>query len=212
MSRTAIAFFELDATPHRGVPSELAERLGALTGVAGYREGALYVRPDHDAVAIQVAFDGDDRWLEGPAPMLLIEGAHWRSRSADVRTYRAVGRIAGDESPADESFFVVQRFVVQPEKVERLTTALARYIERFMVGIAGFQGAHLFASDDAQRVVAVMPWAFEAAVAALETRAGSLAAMQELFALAERHVYESFERISHMLAPHADAGQPTHRE
>ena len=34
--RTVLAFFELDATPQRGLPGELAERLGGLTGLAGF--------------------------------------------------------------------------------------------------------------------------------------------------------------------------------
>ena len=151
-----------------------------------------------------------DAWTAGTSPASVPARNDMTTAAASTRGSSRALAAWGDESPADESFFVVQRFVVLPEKVERLTTALARYIERFMVGIAGFQGADLFARDDGQRVVAVMPWAFEAAIAALETRPGSLAAMQELFALAERHIYESFERISHMLAPHADARQRTH--
>ncbi|MGP6156466.1 MAG: antibiotic biosynthesis monooxygenase [Vulcanimicrobiaceae bacterium] len=203
--RTVLAFFELDATPHRGLPSELAERLGTLTDVAGFVEGALYVRPDHDAIAIEVVFEGEDPWLEGHAPLNLIEGANWRSRSSDVRTYRLGARVEGTESPGDESVFITQRFVVRPEMTDRLVEAFQNYAEAFMVDITGFQGADVFVSDDGRRVAVLMPWAYEAALTALEAKAGSLASMGDMFGLADGHVYESFERISHMLPPHAVA-------
>ena len=201
-SRTLLAFFELDATPHRGLPSELAERLGGLTDVAGFVEGALYLRPDHDAVALEIVFEGEDPWLEGHAPVHLIEGANWRSRASDVRTYRLAARVEGGEVVGDESVFIAQRFFVRPEMVERLVESFQNFAECFMVDIDGFQGADVFASDDGQRVVALTAWAYEAGLAALEAKPGSLVAMSDMFGFAEAHVYESFERVSHMLAPH----------
>jgi hypothetical protein len=201
--RTVLAFFELDATPHRGLPSELAERLGGLTDVAGFVEGALYLRPDHDAVALEVVFEGEDSWLEDHASVRLIEGGNWRSRTSDVRTYRLAARVEGTELAGDESVFITQRFFVHPEMTERLVEAFQNYAECFMVDIPGFQGADVFVSDDGQRVVALTPWAYEAALLALEAKPGSLVALGDMFGLAERHVYESFERISHMLRAQA---------
>jgi hypothetical protein len=201
--RTVFAFFELDATPHRGLPGELAERLGGLTDVAGFLEGALYLRPDHDAVALEVVFEGEDPWLEGQAPVRLIEGGNWRSRSSDVRTYRRAARVEGTEDPEDASVFIAQRFFVQPEVTDRLVEAFQNYAECFMVDIPGFQGADVFVSDDGRRVVALTPWAHEGALTALEAKPGSLVALGDMFGLCEGHVYESFERISHMLPPHA---------
>jgi hypothetical protein len=204
--RTVFAFFELDATPHRGLPSELAERLGGLTDFAGFVEGAVYLRPDHAAVALEVVFEGEDPWLEAPAPVHLIEGGNWRSRSSDVRPYRLAARIEGPELAGDESVFITQRFFTRPEMTERLIEAFQNYAECFMVDIPGFQGADVFVSDDGRRVVALTPWAYEAALTSLEAKPGSLNAMGDMFGLAESHVYESFERISHML--HAQATHP----
>ncbi|MFY9780311.1 MAG: antibiotic biosynthesis monooxygenase family protein [Candidatus Baltobacteraceae bacterium] len=197
--RTVLAFFELDATPQRGLPGELAERLGGLTGLAGFVEGALYLRPDLDAVAVEVVFEGEDSWLEEHAPVRLIEGGNWRSRASDVRTYRLGARVYGTAAAGDDSLYVTQRFFVHPEMTERLVEAFQDFAECFMVDIPGFQGADVFASDDGHRVVALTTWAGEEALLALEAKPGSLVAMGDMFGLAESHIYESFARISHML-------------
>jgi hypothetical protein len=199
MPRTVLAFFELDATPQHGLTSELAERLGGLTGVAGFVEGALYLRPDHDAVALEVVFDGDDPWLEGQAPQRLIEGGNWRSRSSDVRMYQRAARVEGEKAASDESVFVSQRFLVRPEVAQRLVDAFQNYVESFMLDLEAFEGANVFLSQDRQRVVALTAWAYEAALAALEAKPGSLSAMSEMFGLSEAHVFEAFERVSYML-------------
>ncbi len=95
---------------------------------------------------------------------------------------------------------MVQRFETRPDAQAPLVSALLAYTERFAQPIHGFLRGDAFASVDGSRVVFIMPWAHEAALNALENTVGSLEAMQTHLRLAERHTYESFDRVSYLKA------------
>ena len=201
MAEAFLGFYELDAAPARGLTGDFATRLGDATEAPGFIDGSLYVRSDTSSVAILMQYEGGENWMNEGAPGMLLYSADWRSRSADGRRYRYAGQIAGDgNSASDSSFFIVQRFETRPETQARLVEAMLSYIERFAQPINGFISGDAYASVDGTRVAFVMPWAHEAALSALENGAGSLEAMQVHLRLAERHTYESFQRVSYLKA------------
>jgi hypothetical protein len=199
MSRTVFAFFDLDAAPQHGVTGDLATRLGAATGDAGFIDGAVYARSDHAAVALQLQSGEESGWAERGAVATLIQAAQWRSRDQDVRAYQLARRVAGDgDGVRDSTFYIVQRFVVSAGKQAALVAAVCDHADRFAGSIPGFLGGDAYTSLDGTRVVFVMPWAHEAALNALENGDGSLAAMQTYLRMSERYSYESYERVSYL--------------
>jgi hypothetical protein len=198
MAESFIGFYELDAAPSRGLTGEFATRLGTATDAPGFIDGSLYVRSDTGSIAIVIQYDGGEEWVHEGSPGTLLYAVDWRSRSADGRRYRHAGEVTGDGSLSDSSFYVVQRFDTRPEAQAPLVAALLAYIERFAQPIHGFLRGDCYASLDGTRVVFIMPWAHEAALNALESTAGSLDAMQIHLRLAERHTYESFQRVSYL--------------
>jgi hypothetical protein len=208
MAESFIGFYELDAAPSRGLTGELATRLGTATDAPGFIDGSLYVRSDTGSVAIVIQYDGGEQWVREGTPGTLLYAVDWRSRSADGHRYRHAGAVAGDgSSSSDSSFYVVQRFDTRPEAQAPLVTALLSYTERFAQPIHGFLRGDCYASLDGTRVVFIMPWAHEAALNALESTAGSLDAMQVHLRLAERHTYESFQRVSYLTAVAKEDGE-----
>ena len=201
MPEAFIGFYELDAAPSRGLTGDFATRLGTATDAPGFIDGSLYVRSDSGSVAIVMQYDGDENWARAGTPGMLLYSADWRSRGADASRYRHAGAIGVEGGVlSDSSFYVVQRFETRQEAQQPLVTALLSYIERFAAPIHGFLRGDAYASIDGSRVVFVMPWAHEAALNALENVAGSLEAMQTHLRLAERHIYESYERVSYLKA------------
>ncbi len=201
MAEAFLGFYELDAAPSRGLTGDFATRLGDATESSGFIDGSLYVRSDTGSVAIVLQYEGGENWMTEGAPGMLLYSADWRSRSSDGRRYRIAGRIRGDGSASDSSFYIVQRFETVPERQGPLVSAVLSYVERFAQPIHGFIDGTAFASLDGTRVAFIMPWAHEAAINALENGEGSLVAMQAHLRLAERHTYESFQRVSYLRAP-----------
>jgi hypothetical protein len=202
MSRTLFGFYDLDAAPQRGVTGDLATRLGTATETAGFVDGAIYLRSDTAAIAIQVQYDGEDQWETKGAVAMLLQAANWRSRENDARAYRLARSVPGDgDAVKDSTFYIVQRFLVKAGMQDRLVATICDYTERFAAPIPGFLAGDAFASIDGTRVTFVMPWAHEAALNALENRDGSLAAMQRHLEMSERHGYASYERVSYLRAP-----------
>ena len=212
MAESFIGFYDLDAAPSRGLTGELATRLGSVTEAPGFIDGSLYVRSDTGAVAIVLQYDGNENWVNEGTPGMLLYAVDWRSRNADGHRYRHAGEVAGDgDALSDSSFYVVQRFETRPEAQASLVSALIAYTERFAQPIHGFLRGDAFASVDGSRVVFMMPWAHEAALSALENTEGSLEAMQTHLRLAERHTYESFDRVSFLTASHDEVEASTAR-
>ncbi|MBD5604423.1 MAG: antibiotic biosynthesis monooxygenase [Candidatus Eremiobacteraeota bacterium] len=213
MSRTLFGFYELDASPQRGLPGELATRLGAATETPGFIDGAVFVRSDNFGVAIQARFDGDGEdgaWQKTGGIALLLQAADWRSRASDLATYRLARHVDGDtDTVRDSTFFIVQRFDVPEGRQDEFVDTICAYTEEYAQPIPGFLGGDAYASLDRKHVVFVMPWAHEAALNTLENRAGSLDAMQRHLALSERHSFASYQRVSFLRGTvGADAREP----
>ncbi len=211
MAESFIGFYDLDAAPSRGLTGELATRLGSVTDAPGFIDGSLYVRSDTGSVAISLQYDGGETWATEGIPGMLLYAVDWRSRNADGHRYRHAGAIVGGDALSDSSFYVVQRFDTRPEAQAPLVTALLSYTERFAQPIHGFLRGDAYASIDGNRVVFIMPWAHEAALNALESTDGSLEAMQTHLRLAERHSYESFDRVSYLTASQEEVQATTAR-
>jgi hypothetical protein len=201
MSRYFFGFYELDASPQRGLPGELATRLGNATETPGFVDGTLYARTDNFGVAIQVQYGDEDGWEERGPVAVLLQAADWRSRASELGTYRLARRVAGDgDAVKDSTFFIIQRFEVEPRTQNDFVAAIASYTEEFAAPIPGFLAGDAFASLDGTAVVFIMPWAHEAALGSLENRPGSLAAMQKHLRMSKRHVFSSYQRISYLRA------------
>ncbi len=197
VSTTFLGFYDLDASPQRGLQGFLAERLGAATVDPDFIEGALFVRSDDGAVALSLRHDSDDAaWLERPLIATLIQSADFRSRTADVRSYRTSSGFSGVAIP-DDAVFTIQRFDVPPAAQQALTAALESFVDAFARPILGFLDSEILASNDGERTVWVAPWAHEAALAALETPA-SFAAMRTFARLAPQRVFGTFDRVSYV--------------
>jgi len=201
MSRTYLGFFDMDASQQRGVPGDLAARLGTASEADGFIEGAVYVRSDEANVLISLLHRDDDGWQERGAPAVLLQAADWRSRESDAREYRLVRTVAGDgDAPGDSTFFIVQRFVVKTGLQDAFVRAICDHAATYAQPIPGFLSGDAFASLDGSRVVFVMPWAHEAALNSLENREGALAAMQTHLRMSEAHSYASYQRVSFLRA------------
>jgi hypothetical protein len=201
MSEVYLGFYEIDAAPARGLAGEFATRLGAVSVAPGFIEGALYVRSDTGSIAVVMEYDGEEGWVREGAPGMLLYSADWRSRSADGRSYRPAGSVAGNAgSASDTSFYIFQRFETRPDVQSALVAALLSFVERFAQPINGFLSGDAYASIDGTRVAFVMPWAHEAALSALEHSDGALESMQVHLGLSERHSYESYQRVSYQSA------------
>jgi len=205
MSRTLFGFYDLDASPQRGLPGELATRLGTATESPGFIDGAIYVSSDNFGVAIQAQYDepasGSDDWVESGGISVLLQAADWRSRASDLTSYRLARRVEGDsDTLKDSTFFIVQRFVVKASDQAAFVDAICAYTQEYAQPIPGFLAGDAYASVDGTQVVFVMPWEHEAALNTLENRPGSLAAMQKHLRMTERHVYGSYQRISYLRA------------
>jgi hypothetical protein len=202
MIRTAFGFYEVDAAPNHGLPGELAGRLGRASETPGFIDGAVYVRADNLSLALQVQLDGaaaSEDWADNGAVSVLLQAADWRSRAVDFDTYRYVRGVEGDgEAVRDSAFFIVQRFALAPANAPAFVDAICAYVDAYARPIPGFIAADAFASLDGSKVVFVMPWAHESALASLENRDGSLAAMQKHLRMSERHSFESYQRISYL--------------
>jgi hypothetical protein len=203
MSRTLFGFYDLDASPQRGLPGELATRLGTATESPGFIDGAIYVSSDNFGVAIQARYDEPaaepDAWAESGGISVLLQAADWRSRASDLASYRLARHVEGDsDTLKDSTFFIVQRFIVKASDQATFVDAICDYTEEYAQPIPGFLAADAYAGLDGTRVVFVMPWAHEAALNTLENRVGSLAAMQKHLRMTERHVFSSYQRISYL--------------
>jgi len=202
MIRTAFGFYELDASPSHGLPGDLAARLGRASDTPGFVDGSVYVRADNLSLALQLQLDGSaasEDWADNGAVSVLLQAAEWRSRAVDFDTYRYVRGVEGDgEAVHDSAFFIVQRFVLAPAATSAFVDAICTYVDEYARPIPGFIAADAFASLDGSKVVFVMPWAHESALASLENRDGSLAAMQKHLRMSERHSYESYQRVSYL--------------
>ncbi len=199
MDRTLFGFYDLDAAPQRGLPGELATRLGGATETPGFVEGSLYVRSDNLAMAIEIRHADEDGWADRGAASTLLQAANWRSRSSDVATYRLVKQVEGDgEHTKDSTFFIVQRFVVDPSDTQAFVDAICAHTLEYAQPIPGFLAGDAFASLDGTQVVFVMPWAHEAALSSLENRDGSLEAMQKHLAMSKTHSFASYSRVSNL--------------
>jgi hypothetical protein len=207
VDRTLFGFYDLDASPQRGLPGELATRLGRATETEGFVDGALYVRSDNLAAAIQMQYVDEDGWEDRGGAAILLQAADWRSRSNDVDRYRLAKQVEGDgDAPKDSTFFIVQRFVVDPSDTNAFVDAICAHTLEYAQPIPGFLAGDAYASLDGTKVVFVMPWAHEAALASLENRDGSLEAMQKHLKLSKAHVFSSYSRVSYLRAvSHADA-------
>jgi hypothetical protein len=204
---TVIGFYELDAAPQRGFTGTLAERLGAVTGDPDFVDGALFVRSDNAAVVISLQHDSNEQaWLDRPLVAALIQSAEWRSRTSDVRGYRALARPSGGAIP-DEAVYTIQSFDTPATAQNELTSALEAFVQRFARPISGFLDSEILASEDGARAVWVAPWAHEAALAALETPE-SFSAMRGFTRLASQRAFGTFERVSYVRAARADASKP----
>jgi hypothetical protein len=200
-NRTIFGFYDMDASQQRGVPGDLAARLGTASEAEGFVEGAVYVRSDEANVAISLRHPDDDAWRERGAPAMLLQAADWRSRESDAHEYRLARTVAGDDdAPSDSAFFIVQRFVVKAGMQDALVRAVCDHAATYAQPIPGFLSAQAYASLDGSRVVFIMPWAHEAALSSLENRDGALAAMQTHLRMSERHIYASYQRVSYLRA------------
>jgi hypothetical protein len=187
--------YDVDAAPQHGVSGDLSERLGAVTADADFVDGALYVRSDNGAVVLSLRHSSDDSWLERPLVSSLLGAADWRSRTSDVRPYPAP--TAPVVSIADSAVFVIQHFAVEAAAQERLSAALAAFVDRFARPIQGFLDSTILKSADGTRVVWIAGWAHEAVLIALETP-DSFAAMRAFVTLAQTHVFGTFTRVSYV--------------
>ena len=192
------AFYDIDAAPEHSVADDLAERLGGVTDVAGFIDGAVFVRSDEAAVVVQLQYDGGDEWIAQTEVAAILDAAEWRSRTSETAAYRSVRVFeSGGDEPSDASVFVVQRFAVAPASATAFLSALGAYVEKYPQLVTGFLGATLFASTAAQGVVLLTAWAYEAGLTALETPA-SLAAMHSYRDLAERQSFATYQRVSYL--------------
>jgi hypothetical protein len=210
VARTLFGFYELDASPQHGLPGELATRLGRATETPGLIDGAVYVRSDNLAMAMQVQYVDEDGWENRGAVSLLLQAADWRSRTNELDRYRFVKGVEGDgEQVKDSTFFIMQRFVVEPADCAPFIDALCAYTQEYAQPIPGFIAGDAFASLDDSKVVFVMPWAHEAALSSLENRDGSLTAMQKHLRMSKTHAFSSYQRISYLRgAAPAEGRQP----
>ncbi|MBD5655539.1 MAG: hypothetical protein IAI50_10245 [Candidatus Eremiobacteraeota bacterium] len=207
MSRTLFGFYDLDAAPQHGLAGDLASRLGSATEAAGFIDGAVYVRSDNAAVAIQLQYGDEDGWEERGAVATLLQAADWRSRENDARSYRLVRQVRGDgDDVKDSTFYIVQRFVVKSELQDGFVSAICNYVEHYAAPIPGFLAGDAYASLDGGHIVFVMPWAHESALNSLENREGSLRDMQTHLRMSERHSYASYQRSSFLRATGARYG------
>ncbi|MBD5633174.1 MAG: hypothetical protein IAI49_01745 [Candidatus Eremiobacteraeota bacterium] len=201
MARTVFGFYDLDAAPQHGLPGDLATRLGLATETPGFVDGAVFVRSDNLAMAIQVQYGDEDGWEDRGSVSILLQAADWRSRTSDVARYRLTRQVDGDgEQVKDSTFFIVQRFVVDPNDGASFVDAICAYTTEYARPIPGFIGGDAYTSLDGSKIVFVMPWAHEAALGSLENRDGSLAAMQKHLRMSKQHVYASYQRISYLRA------------
>jgi len=201
MSRTFFGFYDLDASPQRGLPGELASRLGLATETPGFIDGAIYVRSDNLALAIQLQHAERDGWTETGGAAILLQAADWRSRASRLGSYRLAGHVPGDgEAVKDSTFYIVQNFDVAASRQAEFIDAICAYAETYAAPIPGFLAGDAYASLDGEHVVFIMPWAHEAALGSLENRDGSLAAMQKHLRMTTRHVFGSYQRISYLRA------------
>ncbi len=192
------AFYDIDAAPEHSVADDLAERLGGVTDVAGFIDGAIFVRSDEAAVVIQLQHDGGDDWTARPEVAAILDAAEWRSRTSETAAYRSVRVFESDgDEPSDASVFVVQRFTVAPASATEFLAALGAYVEKYPQQVTGFLGATLLASSAPERAVLVTAWAHEAGLTALETPA-SLAAMHSYRDLAEQQSFATYQRVSYL--------------
>ena len=206
MQATFFGFYDLDAAPQHGLQGFLAERLGAVTDDPDFREGALFVRSDLAAVALGLRHEADDAaWLDRPLVATLTQSADFRSRSADVRTYRTAVAFTGAAIP-DDAVFTIQRFDVPPGTQAQLTAALTSFVDTFARPILGFLDSEILASDDGERVVWLAPWLHEAALAALETPE-SFRAMRTFAPLATHRVFGTFDRVSDVRGARIDGSR-----
>lgn len=203
MPTTVLGFYDLDAAPQRGITSVLAERLGAATRDPDFVDGALFVRSDHSAIAISLQHDSsDEAWLERPLVAGLMQGAGFRSRSSDVRSYRTVAAGTGAAIP-DEAVFTIQRFDLAGATQNSLTDALQNFVRDFAQPISGFLDSEILASQDGARVIWIAPWGHEAALAAIETPE-SFSAMRAFQQLWQQRAFATFDRVSYV-RPESDA-------
>jgi hypothetical protein len=201
MSRTFFGFYELDASPQRGLPGELATRLGSATETPGFIDGAIYVRSDNFGIAIVLQHDDIEDWTESGNAGLLLQAADWRSRASELGSYRLARHVEGDgDAVKDSTFYIVQHFDVAASDQAAFVDAICSYVESYAQPIPGFLAGDAYASLDGRHVVFVMPWAHEAALGSLENRDGSLAAMQKHLRMSTRHVFGSYQRISYLRA------------
>jgi heme-degrading monooxygenase HmoA len=201
MTRTFFGFYEMDASPQHGVAGDLAARLGSASEADGFVDGAVYVRSDAAAVAIELRHRDEDGWHERGLPAVLLQAADWRSRESDARPYRLARTVAGDgDAPGDSTFFIVQRFTVKAGQQAAFVQAICDHAATYAAPIPGFLAAAAYASLDGTRAVFVMPWAHEAALNSLENREGALEAMQTHLRMTEHHSYASYQRISYLRA------------
>ena len=204
MSRTFFGFYDLDASPERGLPGGLATRLGAATETPGFIDGAIYVRSDALGVAIQIQHPDEDGWTSSGSAAMLLQAADWRSRASETASYELVRQVPGDgDAVKDSTFYIVQHFDVAPGSQAAFVDAICAYTEEYAAPIPGFLAGDAFSSVDGKHVVFIMPWAHEAALGSLENRDGSLDAMQKHLAMTDRHVFASYQRISYLRATEA---------
>ena len=193
-----LAFYDIDAAPEHSVADDLAQRLGGVTGVAGFIDGAIFVRSDEAAVVVQLQHDGGDDWTTQSEVAAILDAAEWRSRTSDVAAYHSVRVFeSGGDEPSDASVFVVQRFTVTSMSAREFLDALGAYVEKYPQPVTGFLGASLFASSRPERAVLITAWAHEAGLTALETPA-SLAAMHSYRDLAEQQIFGTYQRVSYL--------------
>jgi hypothetical protein len=205
MIRTYFGFFDMDASPQHGVAGDLAARLGSASEADGFVDGSVYVRSDNAAVAIELRHAEIDGWHERGLPAVLLQAADWRSRESDARTYRLARSVSGDgDAPGDSTFFIVQRFVVKPGRLEEFVHAICDHAATYAAPIPGFLAGEAYASLEGERAVFVMPWAHEAALNSLENREGALEAMQTHLRMTDHHSYASYQRISYLRAQRDD--------
>ncbi len=193
-----LAFYDIDAAPEHSVADDLAERLGGVTDLAGFIDGAIFVRSDTAAVMVQLQHDGGDEWIAQPEVAAILDAAEWRSRTSETAAYHTVRVFeSGGDEPSDGSVFVVQRFAVTSTSAREFLAALEAYVEKYPQAVTGFLGATLFASNRPDRAVLVTAWAYEAGLTALETPA-SLAAMHSYRDLAEQQSFGTYQRVSYL--------------
>ena len=201
MSRTFLGFYDLDAAPQHGVTGDLATRLGAATSDPGFVDGAVYVRSDNAAVAVQLQHPDEDGWEDRGNAAVLLQAADWRSRRATREPYRLARQVPGDGDPVtDSTFYIVQRFVVKPDVQATLVETIAR-----------IPNASQLRSQDFSQAMRSRAWTERASSSSCPGRTrprfnrskisdGSLAAMQSIYDSSEHHSYASFERVSYLRA------------